>query len=298
MYKKGEKFFKDNATPTQRTVVIKGEQALINFGLENGLYDPEIDGLSSDDLEEIFCDCGENTYNSLIQEIELLVPGHEIPLDVKNKICIFMAAMRVRTPQFKREMEDMDGTYRKYYMALKYGSMTPQELINFNKKELKRIITLDMAKKIIKYYSDKNYELKYPKVFFIKMALEFLEVYADIFCKMTITIVKSDQRYFISSDNPVVFFVPRDKVDFHNPPRALVSPFTEMFFPLSKNLAAHFTWRKDKERVALATRKIVDVFNYNLSYNSFDFIFSPMKMNSLDIFTKKLIGYPFKFLIN
>ena len=298
MYKKGEKFFSEDITPSQRTLSVKGEQALSNIGLENNLYNPGINGLDSNSLEDIFNDYGESTYNELIQSLESLPLECVIPLDIKDKLCIFMAAMRVRTPQFKQEIENMDETFGKHFMSHQFGSMTPEEMVDFNKRELKKDITIDMAKIIIELFSNKNYELKYPNGFFIKMALLMLNHHADIFYQMTMNIFQSNNRYFITSDNPVVFFVPPDKVNFYNAPRSLVSYYSELFFPISKNPGVTFNWRKGEEKITKAGREIVDIFNYNVSHNSFDFIFSPMKMNSLNIFTQKFIPYPFKITVS
>lgn len=298
MYKKGEKFFKSGITQGQRILLVKGEQALINIGLVNNLYNPEIDGLDSNSFEDIFNDYGENTYNKLIQLIESLPLGCDVPSDIKDKLCIFMAAMRVRTPQFKQEIENMDETFKKHFMSHQFGSMTPEEMVDFNKRELEKDITLDMAKKIIKLFSDKSYGLKYPNVFFIKMALLMLDHYADIFHQMTLNIFESNNRYFITSDNPVVFFVPPDKANFYHSPRSLVSPYSELFFPIAKNFGITLNWRKGEEKITRAGREIVNTFNYNISHNSFNFIFSPMRMNSLDIFIQNFIPYPFKLVIS
>ena len=115
---------------------------------------------------------------------------------------------------------------------------------------------------------------------------------------MTMTILKSDGRLFITNDNPFVYFVPKKHANFYNPPKGLVTPYCEAFFPLTKDLAVHLSWRKMDERIMLADREIVDAFNYNLSHNSLDYIFAPMKINELEKFTKGYIPYPFKFAIH
>lgn len=109
MYMKGEKFFKDESkTPEQRIIKIKGEEGLKNVGLQNHLYNPNVEGLSSDELEEVFQKYGEDFYDITIAEIEDLPLGSKIPSKVKDNLSMFFASMRVRTPFFKKEIEDMD----------------------------------------------------------------------------------------------------------------------------------------------------------------------------------------------
>lgn len=297
MYKKGEKFFKEGIFPEERIITIRGEDALVNFGLEKDLYNPDVEGVNADDLELIFREYGENFYNSLVSSIESLPNGSAIPLDIRDKLCLFMASMRVRTPQFKAEVEEMTDTFAKHDMARKYEQMESEDIVNILKKEHGKDITLEFAKEIKEKFTSKDYNLKYPNALFIKMALLSINEHADIYCNMRMTICKSD-RYFITSDNPVVYFVPPDKVDFYNSPKSLMSNFTELFFPVTKNIGITLNWRKGDEVVLQVGRDIVDIFNYNISHNSFNFLFSPMRMHSLDIFTKEYIPYPYKLVIN
>jgi hypothetical protein len=298
MYKKGESFFKKELSPEQRIHTVIGENALANVGLENNLYNPGVDGLSSDDLEDIFREYGENFYNDLVSVIKGLPMDSEIPDDVKDKLCIFMASMRVRTPQFKTEVEEMDSTLFRHDMSKKFDSMSAEEVVQHVKKEEREDISIDRANKIKASIVNKEYNLEYPNAHFIKIALSSLDMHVDIFRQMTMTIMVSDKRYFITSDNPVVFFVPPDKVNFYNAPRSLTSHFSELFFPITKDIGVTLNWRKGEEKVVFSRRDFVDVFNYNVSHNSFNFIFSPMKMNCLDVFTTEYIPYPFKFTIS
>src|SRR3989344_1076592 len=296
MYKKGEKFFKEEIEPEKRIITIAGEDALINFGLEKDLYNPNVPNVSPDDLEAIFRAYGEDFYNALVADIEALPNNGLIPQDIKDKLCLFMASMRVRTPQFKAEIEEMTGTFAQHDMALRYGNMEPEEIMALLKEQHGKDITLEFAKEIKEKFTKKDYSLKYPNTLFLKMALLALNQHADIYCNMTMTICRSD-RYFITTDNPVVYFVPPEKVNFYSPPKSLMIPHTELFFPVTKNIGVTLNWRKTAEEVMPVGREIVDIFNYNVSHHSLDFLFSPMRMKSLEIFTKEHIPYPFKLVI-
>src|ERR1700733_7605075 len=103
MYKKGEKFFEKETPPESRILRVKSEEGLANVGLENNLYAIEALGVSSNDIEEIFQEYGENFLDDLITKIEAKSEGDSITGEIKDKLCIFLAAMRVRTPLFKYE---------------------------------------------------------------------------------------------------------------------------------------------------------------------------------------------------
>ncbi len=298
MYMKGKKFFDEEKTPAERILKVGGEDGLTNIGLKNNLYNPEIDGISSDDMEEIFRGYGEDYYNELIYDISKLDDQALIPEIIKSKLAYFLASMRVRTPQFKSETEEMDTAFRKHFSKRHFELINPEEIVEVSKKEFSNEISLEEANKIKDCIVKQEYDLKYPNGFFIQMALMMINHYADIFHQMTVSIVKSDGRYFVTSDNPVVYFVPPEKVNFYHPPKALVSPFTELFFPLTKDLAVTLNWRKNEERITKTSRAIVEIFNNNITHHSFDFIFSPIQMKALNKFTKEHIPYPFKIRVS
>ncbi len=297
MYKKGEKFFEGGIKPEDRILGVRGEAGLQNIGVEKYLYDPQIEGIDSDDLEEIFQELGENSYDATISEIENLRNGSPIPERVKDPLCLLMAAMRVRTPLFKKEIEEMDEQMLKHLMARNYERMSVEDVMEHAKEAMGHEITKEFAENIRESFVNKKYKLDYPNGYYIKHALLLVEEHVDIFQQMRMTICRSDGRFFITNDNPLVYFVPPKHVNIYNPPKGLVTPHCEVFFPLGKNLAVFMTWKKQAEVVQHASREVIDAFNYNLAHNSFDYIFAPMKINELQKFTEEHIPYPFKFSI-
>lgn len=298
MYKKGEKFFDEKTKPEDRILQVRGGDGLQNIGVEKHLYNPELEGVSSDDLESIFQELGENTYDAAIAEIESTQNGALVPQSIKQPLCMLMAAMRVRTPLFKKEIEDMDEQMRKHLMAIEYERMTPEEVMKHSKEVTGKEISLKLATEIRDQFVGKKYKLDYPNAYFIKHALLLVEQHIDIFDQMTMTVCKSNGRFFITNDNPLVYFVPPKYVNVYNPPKGLVTPHCEVFFPLAKNLAVHLTWKKEEQIVREVSREVIDAFNYNLSHNSLDYIFAPIKTNELEKFTQEHIPYPFKFAIH
>jgi len=298
MYMKGKTFFNNNKTPDDRILEVRGEAGLNTVGVKNNLYNPGIEGVSTDDLEEIFRGYGEDYYNDMINSINALPDYAPIPEEIKSKISYFAAGLRVRTPQFKNEIEETDAAFRKHFSARRFEMISAEEIIKLNKTEFNNEITIKEAREIKELIVNQKYDLKYPNGYFIKWALMLINRHADIFQNMSATIVRSNGRYFMTSDNPVVFFVPPERVNFYNQPKALVSPYTELFLPLSRNIAVTLNWRKVDEKVIPAKREVVDIFNENISLHSFSYIFTPIQMKVLNKFINEYIPYPFKIKVN
>ncbi|MFH1535399.1 MAG: hypothetical protein ABIF80_05490, partial [Patescibacteria group bacterium] len=60
----------------------------------------------------------------------------------------------------------------------------------------------------------------------------------------------------------------------------------------------HLARRKRKESIIEISREISDIHNENIAVNSFDFIFSPIKMNSLLEYSKTYHPYPFRITMS
>lgn len=298
MYKKGMKFFHDPTnSPGNRILKVIGEEGVENVGVQNHLYNPAVPGITSNDIEEIFQKYGENSYNNTVEQIENLQIGDSIPEEIKSRLCLFLAGMRVRTPLFKFEIEQMEEMFTKHFMSAKIQCLTSEQIIKDFKEKNNKDITPEMAESIKKTFINKNYKLEYPNGVFIKWALILMEDHANIFNNMTLTIVKSNRRNFITSDHPLTYFVPQEHQNVYNSPRSLMSRYCEVFFPITKNIAVHLCRRNESEKVKKATHDIVDLFNYNIAHNSYDYIFSPQIMKSLEIFTVEHIPYPYKLEI-
>jgi len=297
VYKKGEKFFKNlSITAEKRIFGVKGEEGLKNIGLENNLYTLEINGVRNDDVENIFSELGEKDYDSIISSLEQTPIGSEVSKDIKEKLCMFMTCMRIRTPQFKHEIEESESVITKHFMSEDFSRKTAKQIVSDFKETSGLEITEDEAEKVRKDIVDKKFSFEYPNAYFLKFGLMNIEAHFQIFSGMKMVIVRSNnKRHFITSDNPVVYFVPSEKVDFYNNSKNLMSPYVELFFPITRNMAISLSRRDGKEIIKTANREMVDILNYNISHNSFDFIFTPVKMNDLIKFVKEYIHYPFEF---
>ena len=265
MYKKGKRFFEDELKAEQRIIEVLGEKGLNNVAKESNLYRIEAKDIDPNFVENLFREMVEDDLDKIIGEIKSKKIGDEIGKELKERLCWFMSIMRFRTPHFKSELDEMSRVW------------------NNREKAVNRI-----KSSLPKKYSSNND--------FLKSALSFIAPFEEIFYSMKMQILKAREgRYFITSDNPVVYFVPEEKVDFYNQYKSLVSPFTQVFFDLTKDYAIHLCRRRDiQERFIHGKRENVDIFNYNISHNSKDFLFSPIKMEFLNQFIEEYIPYPFK----
>lgn len=316
MYKKGKKFFKEGLKSEQRIVGVLGEAGLNNIAKENNLYRVEARDIDPNFIENLFREIIEDDLDKIIQEVKEKNIGDKIDEELKKKLCLFMTTMRVRTPQFKWETDEALDKFLKMGVRLRMEASQEKPLSKNERKKAKRDYFKERGKRITDEELDKEIKQARKKIIkgdfegikvvdssnklFLKTALSNIEPFAIIFSGMKMNILKAKEgRYFITSDNPVVHFVPQDKVNFYNPPKSLVSPFTEVFFPLTKDWAIHLCRRADlKEMIMPASRELVDNFKENIAYNSKDFIFSPIKMKFLNQFVEKYTPYPFKLVLS
>lgn len=316
MYKKGERFFKEDLNPEQRVVEVLGEAGLNSIAKENNLYRIEVKDIDPNFIENLFKEIIEDDLDNIIQEVKEKNIGDRIDEELKKKLCLFMATMRVRTPHFKWETEEALDKLLKMGIRLRMEASQDKPLGKEERRQAKRDYLKDRGKVITDEELDKEIKQAREKIIggnfegikivdssnklFLKTALSNIEPSAIIFFDMRMNILKAREgRYFITSDNPVVYFVPQDKVNFYNPPKSFVSPFAEVFFPLTKDWAIRLCWRSDlKEMIMPASRELVDNFRENIAYNSKDFIFSSIKMNFLNQFIEEYIPYPFRLVVS
>ncbi|MCK5491396.1 MAG: DUF4238 domain-containing protein [Candidatus Pacebacteria bacterium] len=296
-YLKGKKFFESNLSLEQKIVSVKGRDGLNIIGFENHLYRIKADGVNVQDVEDFFQECGENFLNETIDQINSKEIGDRIDKKIKDKLCLFMASMRVRTPLFKWETDEIESSFFKHETKREIENMTNKDLKKMM-NEGKETYTDKEVKTVRKIFIEKKYDLKFPNERFLKMAFSTIEKFYDIFNSMTMNIIRSrSDRYFITSDNPVVYFVPKNKVDVYNNPRSLISRYTEVLFPLTRNLGILLSRTETPEILKAGNRECSDLFNDNISLDSYNFLFSPLQMNSLKKFVEQYIPYPYKVTI-
>ena len=301
MYKKGEKFFTGTSKPADRIVVVSGEGGLKVVAKQNNLYTLKgVAGVESDFMEKFFVDLIEGELNYLIQEIDKLPFESPIIDELKQKVCILMASMVVRVPGAKQETEEIYTEFSKIY--LQYVPMSEEEKVAIKEqveKEEGREISDNDLEDAIQSFADGKLKLSISSNHFVKDILSRIGDFANIFYGMKMCILRGDgTNFFITSDNPVAYFVPKDKADYHlNAVRSLMSKYTEVNFPLTKDYCVVMTRMDDMHEMMLpTTQEIFDRLENTLSCFSKDYIFSPVQKPILDDFANKYIPYPFKLV--
>ena len=300
MYKKGEKFFNEKTTPENRIVLVKGQTRLQNIPQESNLYLAEVPDLNPNTVEELFQEMIENDIDSIIREAELIKSDAQLPEELRKRISILMATMLVRTPNFKRELEESSTQFRKHTTS-KTIEYVDRDLFRktYEEKTGKKIDDDDLEK-AIQDLRDGKYDLEWKNAYYLQFALSTVEKFAAIFFDMRMQLlIAPSSRVFVTSDNPVVYFIPPEKMQapFYSP-RNLVHPHTEVFFPLTKQLGVTLNRRFLPDAAVAANREQMEIFNFNISQNSRDYIFSPIAMNSVRRYVETYVPYPWRFSIS
>jgi len=303
IYKKGKEFFKENITKEDRLFTIEGENGLNVVAVKKNLYIPEDDKLEDKNIfEDFFSQEVESKYDDFIDFVENNFSNATVIFDkYGDYIIILIASMLSRTLHSKIEMEEM---YKVNFQAHNWAQSFNKERIPEMKAHLIKEfpnMTEDKLDEAVKDYLEMVKEGKFgvnlPRNLFIKHIFQNLELYGQLISGMTIQILQcKDPYYFITTDAPVVYFVPEEKVSFPYGHKGLGSPYVELFFPITKNLCLLLSRKKMEVLAGLpVSKEVVAIVNYNLSNNSRDFIYSPEKADFLEEYIKNYIPYPFSF---
>lgn len=305
VYKKGVDFFKDGIKKESRLFIAEGRDGLNEVAVKNKLYIPE--GNFSEDkniFEDFFAKEIEAKYNDFLKFVEAnFLNAPKIFENYRDYIILLIASMISRTLHSKAEIEEIyKVNFQTHHWAQSFDEKRDEKLIRFIKEKQPKL-TDAKAKEIVKEYLEMvekgKFSLKLPRNLFIKHIFKNMELYAKLISNMTIQILRCDEpSYFITTDVPVVYFVPNKKVKFPYSHKSLGGLHTELYFPLSQNLCLLLTRRKIDVLTCLPVdNETVYWVNYNMSYNSGNFIFSPERDPLLEKFIEKYIPYPFKLVM-
>jgi len=311
VYKKGEKFFKKGITKEKRILTVFGKGGLDKIAVKKDLYIPTGEFIKDRNiLEDLFCDEFETKYNAFIGDLQnenisfgRIIEKHQ------EYIINLIASVFSRTLHSKKELEEMyKANIQTYHKIRSMNQKWNRERIkslkdNLRKKkpELSEQKINESTQDYFKMIEEGKFEVNFPRNRFIKEMIMRMQMFTQIISDMTIQVLKNKTSFpFITSDAPVVYFVPKVKVNFYFGPKSLGGPYTELYFPLTKNLCLLLTRRKTRilDYVYITQGNLARLVNYNIAHNSRDFIFSPEKNTFLDEFIEKYIPYPFKIKIS
>lgn len=303
IYKKGEIFFNKGIDKKDRLLIVEGRDGLNDIAVKKKLYIPDGDIAEDRNIfEDYFSQEIESKYNDFIAFVDdNFLNANTIFSKYRDFIILLIASMMSRTLHSKMEMEDMyKVNFQIYNRAQFFNPDNIEELKNNLKKEFPEITDIE-AEKNIKEYQEMieqgEFNIKLPRNLFIKHIFQNMEMYSEIISDMTIQILKCDEsNHFITSDAPVVYFVPSGKANFYFSQKSLGGPDTELYFPLSKNLCLLLSRQKIEVLSGIPVGdKIVNIINDCVSHNSRNFIFSSKTDQFLEKFIDKYNPYPFKF---
>lgn len=304
VYKKGKQFFKKGITKKNRSLIINGKEGLINIGTKSNLYIPEgTFSLDKNIFEDFFNDEFDSKYNEFIKNINRC-PFLEIIKKYHEYIINLTSSTMCRTLHSKDEIEEI---YKvNFQMRQKFESKNEKRIAFLKKEMVKKepnIKEEEMDEIITDYFKrikEGEFEIKIPRNRFIKDMFEKMINICQIISDMNIHILKNKTAFpFITSDNPVVYFVPPEKVNFYFSWKSLGGPYTELYFPLTKDTCILMTRRKerDSDYVNISQGILARTINYNIAYNSKNFIFSPDQNKFIDKFIERYIPYPFQMRV-
>ncbi len=307
MYKKGEKFFSKEYGIEDRMTTFYGVKELNSICKENDLYTVTApDGTKSDFMEDFFVDLTEGGFNNLVDRVNSIEFLGFLPDDLRKEICTFMASMAVRVPAVKREMESIRTKLFKHLVQRIACTPRVREDMRMQLQQngytsvSEDELTSDMNEAIDSLSAEDSIARAATNSF-VEHILKNISYFDNIFSNMKMLVLKTtdENNFFITSDRPIVYFVPDHKVNLYNAPKSLVSQYTEVYFPLTKNYCV-FLSRRDNispNQVIPITKEAFDIIEDSISKNSQDYLFSPKKKHSLEPFIKEYIPYPYEFRI-
>lgn len=299
MYKKGQKFFDEKTQPADRILTVQGEDGLNNVAKQNKLYFCEnIEGMSPDFMEDFFRERIEGKITPLLEEVRNLSLGDIIPDEIRELISLLMASTMLRVPKHKALIEELYLSFLQAHFELVELSSEEKEMMKANYKEATgKDVGDEFVNEAMERFLKGEFKIKISPELFVKTILNTLEYYSNIFYGMKMAILKSDgKNLFFTTDNPVAYFVPNDKVDFYNAQLSLMSQYTEAYFPLSKDFCVLMHRNEPPGILLPCSEDVYKGIENTLSCFSQDFIFSPLRNETLDDFAKEYIPYPFKLV--
>ncbi|MCX6764093.1 MAG: DUF4238 domain-containing protein [Candidatus Nealsonbacteria bacterium] len=303
VYKKGKQFFKKGFTKEDRLITVVGSDGLNNIAVKNNLYIPKGNLPNRNIFEDFFNDEIESYYNNLINDINH-IPFSEVIKKHRSYIINLTASMMGRTLHSKDEIEEM---YTADFQMFQKFRVREEERIESLKKEfakrepnLSEQEILKIINNYLKQAKEGKLKIKIGGNTLIKRMFEKMGMMAQLISDMNIHILKNETEFlFITSDNPAVYFVPPEKVNFLFREKSLGGPYTELYFPLSKEICILMTRRekRDLDYVKISQGFLARTVNYNIAHNSKSFIFSPDRNKFLDKFIEESIPYPFEMKV-
>ena len=239
---------------------------------ENKFYTYTVKG-KEENLEGIF-----GMIEGLAKPIlDKLIQKSEITMQEKADFSMFLAALRVRIPYFKKWSEEGGEKMYKKYNQIAFSNREHVE--NLIKKSGKTVTKKEVDELMDFATDESKYSVKFPPGYWIKTMLTLSLDLADIFIDSNWDVYHFDRQYaLVTSDNPVVLVPPKNYHPFYG--YGLATPGTVKVISLSSSVCLvtkeltnmpeiiHKDWNK---------KDLSKWLNKITAANSDRFVFSPEK---------------------
>lgn len=239
---------------------------------ENKFYTYTVNG-KEENLEDLF-----GMIESLAKPVlDKIIQKSEITMQEKADFSMFLAALRVRIPDFKKWSEEGGEKMYKKYNKITFSNREYVE--NMIKKSGKKISKKEVDELIDFATDESRYSVKFPPGYWLGTMLKLSLDVAAIFIDSNWDIYHFKRKYaLVTSDNPVVLVPPKNYHPFYG--YGLATPGTVKVISLSSDVCLvtkeitrspvviHKDW--SKKDLSRWINKITAV-------NSDRFVFSPEK---------------------
>lgn len=239
---------------------------------ENKFYTYTVKG-KEENLENLF-----GKIEGLAKPIlDKLLIKEEISMQEKADFSMFLAALRVRIPDFKKWTEESGEKMYKKFNKLTFSNREYVE--KMIKKSGKRVSEQEIDELMDFATDESRYYVKFPPGYWLGTMLRLSLDIADIFIDSNWDLYHFDKKYaLLTSDNPVVLVPPKNYDPFYGFGLATVG--TVKVIPLSSNICLvtkELTKTPEIVHKDSTEKDLSRWFNRIVATNSDRFVFSPEK---------------------
>ena len=182
--------------------------APVNIGVQRDFYTTiDGDGVENDSVEKLLAML-EGAVWPVIDRLDHR--AHEIALDDRVHLALFVAFMRTRTPAFDQMSNNMANVM--FQWLAKARNPSPEVVAEGYARASGKTIEVDEAREIFNAIHNEAYFVKAPRQNNIKMMLDIAVALGDAILSMDWTIYwTTPDSTFVTSDNPFIVVPPLDR---------------------------------------------------------------------------------------
>ncbi|MBN2368813.1 DUF4238 domain-containing protein [Candidatus Woesearchaeota archaeon] len=222
--------------------------------------------------------------------ISKILSGESLTKEEKAFFAIFVAMMLLRTPNSRRNIEDMYAQMRKHqWIHLASNKEAFESMMERYKKNTGENIPVDieeLRKSAMNF--DEHFTITAETLASLQMIIPLMQDLARVFLNMKWAFLKAtDDNKFLTGDNPLSYGNPtKSKESIY--PSGLGHRNIQVTLPLSKEIAAFGSWqlKQDCKYVKVSNQDVKGI-NRNTVIATYRFVFASEKSETLKKFVKK-----------